>query len=91
MDPIDVGNPMIARLYEALTERCEKMCKNANIHDLRIVPGPTHTNVIFDLILPAEEFGKKDEIVEKLTECVKEIDENYYAVITAETSYLPPC
>lgn len=88
MDPIDVGNPIIAELYSALSKKCSEMCENANIHDLRIVPGPTHTNVIFDLILPAEEFGKKDEITDELAACVKGIDENYYAVITAETSYL---
>ncbi len=88
MDPIDINNPVLKELYSTLSKECEKLPFQANIHDLRIVPGPTHTNVIFDLILPAEEFEKKDEIIEKLIECVKEIDENYYAVITAETSYL---
>ncbi len=88
MDPIDVGNPLIARLHEALTKKCSEFSERANIHDLRIVPGPTHTNIIFDLILPAEEFSKKDEAIDALEECVKSINENYYAVITAETSYL---
>lgn len=88
MDPIDVGNPLIAELHTALTQKCAEFSQNANIHDLRIVPGPTHTNIIFDLILPAEEFGKKDEAIQALEECVKSINENYYAVITAETSYL---
>lgn len=88
MDPIDVGNPLIAQLHAALTKKCGELSAGANIHDLRIVPGPTHTNIIFDLILSAEEFGRKDEFTSVLEECVKEINENYYAVITAETSYL---
>ncbi len=88
MDPIDVGNPLIAELHTALSKKCAEISENANIHDLRIVPGPTHTNIIFDLILPAEEYGKKDEATKELEECVKSINENYYAVITAETSYL---
>ena len=88
MDPIDVGNPLIAQLHTALTQKCKNFSDNANVHDLRIVPGPTHTNIIFDLILPAEEFGKKDEVIYALEECVRSINDNYYAVITAETSYL---
>ena len=88
MDPIDVNNPVLKELYDTLSKECEKMDFQANIHDLRIVPGPTHTNVIFDLILPPEAFSEKDYAIEKLTDCVKSINENYYAVITAETSYL---
>ena len=88
MDPIDVGNPLIAELHTELTKKCAEFSENANIHDLRIVPGPTHTNIIFDLILPADEFSKKDDAISSLEECVKSINENYYAVITAETSYL---
>lgn len=88
MDPIDVNNPVLKELYAKLSKECENMDFQANIHDLRIVPGPTHTNVIFDLILPPEAFSKKDDAIEKLTDCVSKINKNYYAVITAETSYL---
>ena len=87
MDPIDVGNPILKEIYDALSSECLSIYKGANIHDLRIVPGPTHTNIIFDLILPPEHFGKKDEVCCILRECVHNINENYYAVITAETSY----
>lgn len=87
MDPIDVANPILKEIYDALSKECLSISKEANIHDLRIVPGPTHTNIIFDLILPPEHFGRKDEICCILRECVHNINENYYAVITAETSY----
>ena len=88
MDPIDVNNPVLKELYKALSDECRGMDFQANIHDLRIVPGPTHTNVIFDLILPPEAFAKKDDVIEKLTKRVSDINKSYYAVITAETSYL---
>lgn len=87
MDPIDVYNPILKEIYHALSEECLKISAGANIHDLRIVPGPTHTNIIFDLILPPEHFGRKEEACGILRECVHNINENYYAVITAETSY----
>lgn len=87
MDPIDMNNPVLKELYSILSEECVKISESANIHDLRIVPGPTHTNVIFDLILPPELFSKKEEIMLKLTQKVQNINKNYYAVITPEISY----
>lgn len=88
MDPIDVNNPILKELYSTLQKRLEIVCPEGNVHDLRIVPGPTHTNVIFDLIVPAERFFAKDKISAELEKCITEIDENYYAVITVETSYI---
>ena len=88
MDPIDINNPILKELYKALSEKCDEVSERANIHDLRIVPGPTHTNIIFDLILPPEDFCKKDELCDILQKCVQDIDENYFAVITAEISYI---
>ena len=88
MDPVDVNNPILKELYAVLIEECKKASGKANIHDLRIVPGPTHTNIIFDLILPPEDFSKKDEVCKALEECVHNINKNYFAVITAEISYI---
>lgn len=88
MDPIDVDNPILTELYTALSEECKKFSDRANIHDLRIVPGPTHTNIIFDLILPPEDFSKKDDACIILEKRVQDINENYFAVITAEISYI---
>lgn len=88
MDPIDVNNPVLKEIYTTLQKRLDIVCPEGNVHDLRIVPGPTHTNVIFDLIVPAERFFAKDKISAELEKCIGEIDENYYAVITVETSYI---
>ncbi len=88
MDPIDVNNPVLKEIYTTLHKRLDIVCPEGNVHDLRIVPGPTHTNVIFDLIVPAERFFAKDKISAELEKCITEIDENYYAVITVETSYI---
>ncbi|MBE7032860.1 MAG: cation transporter [Ruminococcaceae bacterium] len=88
MDPIDVNNPILKEIYATLQKRLSIVCPEGNVHDLRIVPGPTHTNVIFDLIVPAERYFAKDKISAELEKCVSELNENYYAVITVETSYI---
>ena len=88
MDPIDVNNPVLKEIYSLLQEKLEEICPRGNVHDLRIVPGPTHTNVIFDLILPPELYSGKDDITAALEECIISLKGNYFAVITAEVSYL---
>lgn len=90
MDPIDVANPLRKEIYDIVFKECNRISDKINIHDLRIVPGPTHTNVIFDVIFPPELFTKKDcvsDICNILEKTVHNFNENYYAVITAETSY----
>ena len=58
-----------------------------DIHDFRMVAGPTHTNLIFDAVVP---FGFRltdQEVEEKIRKAVRALDGNYYAVVTVEHSY----
>lgn len=87
MDPIDTKNPLLKELYAVLCEECHKISDGINIHDLRVVPGPTHTNVIFDVVLPPTLFSEKADICDKLEKAVHNFNENCFAVITAEISY----
>ena len=58
-----------------------------DIHDFRMVSGPTHTNLIFDAVVP---FGFRltdQEVEEKIRNAVRALDGNYYAVVNVERSY----
>lgn len=87
MDPIDMNNPLLSEIFEKVSERARELCSGLSVHDMRIVPGTTHTNIIFDLVIPASLFKNKDFYASELTKTVSEIDENYFAVITSEISY----
>lgn len=87
MDPIDIGNPIIKNLSELLLNKANEIDPSINVHDLRIVPGPSHTNVIFDVALSPDLFTKADEIVNSLSRAVEGYGENYFAVINPEISY----
>ena len=54
---------------------------------MRLVPGITHTNVIFEAAIPPELFQRRDEIGEALQSVVKEINESYVPVMQIEHSY----
>ena len=61
-------------------------------HDLRLVPGPTHTNVLFDLVFPAGYPGDQQAVRARLEEFVAAQDMSYICKIKVEQSYVtaPP-
>ncbi len=87
MDPIDLENPLLSEIFEKVSEKARELCEGLSVHDVRIVPGNTHTNIIFDLVIPAHLFKNRSFYTAELTKTISEIDENYFAVITSEISY----
>jgi len=53
-----------------------------SFHDFRMVSGPSHTNIIFDIVLSHNCTLKEAAITEKVQNFVRTIDENYFVVIT---------
>ena len=53
MDPVQVGDPETDRLKGIVKECIAEIDPSLTIHDFRIVTGPTHTNLIFDALVPA--------------------------------------
>lgn len=87
LDPINVTDPETVRLTSLI---CSVLCKEypfASIHDLRIVKGPTFTNVIFDLVLPFDKQDLKEEISTKINAALEKEPTKYYAVIEFENNY----
>ena len=87
MDPIvtDDGVTAETREKEATLVRC--IDDAVSIHDFRMVPGPTHTNVIFDAVVPYGFRLTDQEVAEKIRTAVRTLDGNYFAVVTVEHSY----
>ena len=59
-----------------------------DIHDFRMVEGPTHTNLIFDLVIPHNCKMKKSDIYQRVNGMVNELGPQYYTVITVENSFV---
>ena len=86
-DPIVTNDPHVVDMRNKIDAMAKSIDGEASIHDLRCVPGPTHTNVIFDCLHPVEcalspsEFKRKlgDMVVEEYPDAVPKItvDEDY--------------
>ena len=86
-DPIVTSDAAVGVLRARLTEKLRQLDPALSLHDLRIVPGRTHTNVLFDLVLPAGYAGDKVELLTQLEQFIKEQDTAYSCIIKVEQSY----
>ena len=61
---------------------------NVTIHDFRMVEGPTHTNLIFDVVVPNEVKTSEAELKRRMEDILRESFPGYYFVITIDRAYV---
>lgn len=88
MDPIDTKNPNREPLAHIIVKTIAETEGVLSYHDLRIVPGKTHTNVIFDLVLSPECRTCRNELKELFAKKIAEYDPNYLCVIDFDINYV---
>ena len=84
MDPIVTDDGTVAELRRMLDEVLAELGMTVNVHDFRTVVGNTHTNLIFDIVLPFEYPLTENEVVVSISDAVHERRENCYCVITVD-------
>ncbi len=84
MDPVAVRDPAVAALRESATVIARGIDERLTLHDFRIVPGDTHTNLIFDLVAPFDLAIPDDTLRTTLSDRIHESDEHLFAVITVD-------
>ena len=57
-------------------------------HDLRVVKGTTHTNVLFDVVIPLGTKVDEKELIKALKTAIKAQDKKYLTVIKIDNSYI---
>ncbi len=87
MDPIVTKDETTVALRNAIKEEVKTIHPGITIHDFRAVPGPTHTNVIFDAVLPFDSKLSEEEAGEKIRRLVAERHSGVRAVIQIDRSY----
>lgn len=88
MDPIDTKDPLTQEVKTTIQELIEPLEGVLSIHDLRIVPGYTHTNVVFDAVLSAECKISQSEIKQLIEKKLQEKNPKLFVVITFDNSYV---
>ena len=87
MDPIVVGDPRIDKLQERVVQAIHKLDSELKVHDFRVVEGITHTNILFDCIVPYEKDHTEESLKEYLMKEVIPEKEIYYYIIQIDRPY----
>ena len=84
MDPVAVDDPEVQAMKERVTALVQGIDPELGIHDFRMVKGPTHTNLIFDVTVPFR-FRLPDPVVgQTIRDRVRQMEGNYFAVVRVE-------
>ena len=85
MDPIVTDDETLAATKKMVSEIVCEIDNSWQIHDFRMVSGDTHTNLIFDAVIPFECKLKNSEVAELISAKIREtLGKNYFAVITID-------
>lgn len=87
-DPIVTDDPEVLDMRNRINDMAKSIDARMSIHDLRCVPGPTHTNVIFDCLRPAGCALSPTEVKERLSERVVAVYPQAICKITVDEDYV---
>ena len=87
MDPLVENDETINAAKAMVTEIVKSIESTLSIHDFRVVSGPHHTNLIFDLVIPFSVKTDSAVIIGQINSALEKLEKNYYAVITVDRSY----
>ena len=87
MDPILKDDPLTKELHIYIKAIITELDGIDSMHDLRIIPGPTHTNIIFDAVISPSCTLNEDEICATIELELQKINPSYFVVITFDKSY----
>lgn len=88
MDPIDMNDELTNQLREAVKNIVYDINHEYSIHDFRIVSGPTHTNLIFDVLVPAEDEIDHSLLKKNIEKRVRKINNAFFCVIQIDHSFI---
>ena len=87
MDPVDVHDEHTAQLREKVSEIIKQINPDITFHDFRVVSGPTHTNLIFDIVSPMDCGLSDQELADNIADKIHKCNESYFAVINVDKDF----
>ncbi len=87
MDPVVMDDEKTNKAKEMVAEIISEIHPSLSFHDFRMVSGPHHTNLIFDVVIPFSVKLDSKTVVNTINDNIHKKNEKYYAVITIDHSY----
>lgn len=88
MDPVDFDDEKTIRLREKINAIVTSIDENLHFHDFRVVYGDTHTNILFDLVVPVKYHLSDEDLIIHIEKEVKKINKKYNLIITIDRDFI---
>lgn len=88
MDPINLDDELTRHYYLIVDKIVKTYNEKYSIHDFRLVSGPSHTNLIFDVVLPIGDESSHLEVEEYIKKEIAKVDKNVYIAMQIEHSFI---
>ena len=89
LDPIITDDIKTNKLNEVVQKLIEQLSREISMHDFRVVWGLSHTNLIFDIVVPFEFKWSDEELIKLISDEINKLDVTYRSVITVDHGYVP--
>lgn len=87
MDPICIDNEEVTRIRKYVEEKILQIDCNITVHDFRVVFGNTHTNVLFDAVIPHDCKLTSDKLKAQIEDIVQSMEGHYIPVVRIDQQY----
>ncbi len=84
MDPVDTEDEERGEIEERCKRIIGELDDTLSLHDLRIVRGETHNNVVMDVVIPFDSKTDIKQVKDKLDEEFSSSDKKYYFVVNMD-------
>ncbi|HYH03778.1 MAG TPA: cation-efflux pump, partial [Bacillota bacterium] len=89
LDPVITDDPKTNELKDKVAQIISQISPDISMHDFRVVWGVSHSNLIFDVVVPFNFQWSDDELNRMISDRICQLDSRYYSVITIDHSYVP--
>lgn len=87
-DPIEVNNERVKELRIIVEAAVKRISEELTIHDFRVVDGPSHTNLIFDVVVPRKFPLSNDDLMAEISSEISKNGTNFFAVMNIEYAFV---
>lgn len=88
MDPVETDNPEVIENLERAREILASLNAGLSLHDFRMVIGDTHTNILFDVVIPFDSKVTPKEIEKAFADAYADEGKQYFFIINYDRSYV---
>ena len=88
MDPVETDDVHVIEMKQKVAELMKEIGEDVTIHDFRMVTGPTHTNLIFDIVVPFSDNKSESEVKSEVNRLIATLGKQYFAVVDVDKAYV---